>query len=540
MASAATTPLERKKPERTVLASILLLLVLSGIGALVIRETTRFGSGLRDDSFVYMSSAEGIETLTGYGRWRSIGSFKPTTSFPPFYPFTLAVVQWIGLDVHAGVRLLGGAGFGLTILLVGLGVLYTTRSGVFALLSAGLVLTSSAFIDVFSWALSESLFIPLSMASVVGLVMALRSGKRQHLWIVSVTSGLALLTRYAGVALVAALGLIILLDRSVERKQRFQALGLHTVLSLFPIGIFLARNLTLTGNLANRPMPRWYAPDLALVQSAGNIVISWFIPAFDVEIPNWLLGFVPLLLTLALGLTLRFAWLQIETGQRSSEDRSVAWTILVAGSYALIYMALLVISISVVDVNIQTGFSAVGERLLLPVYASVLLILALLLFTAWRRGTRVRQMAVLGIALAFLGVQVAAGLREFESLRSEGRGYNSGIWRNSRSLEYVRGLPEVPIFTNDLGAVYLLTDRYAAFIPTKFNPSTRQPRTDYAANLGQMRQILRREGGVILILGSRPWGRLDQDHLEDLIDGLLLVAEFRDGLIFQYEPNPIQ
>ena len=540
MASAATTPLERKKPERAVLASILLLLVLSGVGALTIRETTRFGSGLRDDSFVYMSSAEGIETLTGYGRFRSISSFKPTTSFPPFYPFALAVVQWIGLDVHAGVRLLGGAGFGLTILLVGLGVLYTTRSGVFALLSAGLVLTSSAFIDVFSWALSESLFIPLSMASVVGLVMALRSGKRQYLWIVGVTSGLALLTRYAGVALVAALGLIILLERRVERRQRLQALGLHTVLSVFPIGIFLARNLALTGNLANRPVPRWYAPDLALVQSAGKIVISWFIPGFDFEIPNWLSGFVPLLLTLALGLTLRFAWLQIATGQRSSEDRSVAWTILIAGSYALFYMALLAISISVVDVNIQTGFSAVGERLLLPVYASVLLILALLLFTAWRRGTRVRQMAVLGIALAFLGVQVAAGLGEFQTLRSEGRGYNSGIWRKSRSLEYVRGLPEVPIFTNDLGAVYLVTDRYAAFIPTKFNPSTRQPRTDYAANLGEMRQILRQEGGVILILGSRPWGRLDRDHLEDLIDGLSLVAEFRDGLIFQHEPNPSQ
>lgn len=158
-----------------------------------------------------MSSAEGIATLTGYGRWRSIGSFKPTTTFPPFYPFALAVVQWIGLDVHAGVRLL-----------VGLGVLYATRSRVFALLSAVLVLTSSALIDVFSWALSESMFIPLSMASVVGLVMVLRSGKRQYLCIVGVTSGLALLTRYAGIALVAALGLIIPLDRTMDRNHHLR------------------------------------------------------------------------------------------------------------------------------------------------------------------------------------------------------------------------------------------------------------------------------------------------------------------------------
>jgi hypothetical protein len=487
-----------------------------------------------------MSSAEGIATFTGYGRLRNIGPFKPITTFPPFYSFALAVTEWIGLGVHAGVRLLGGAGFGLTILLVGLGVLYATHSGVFALLSAGLVLTSSALIDVFSWALSESLFIPLSIASIVGLVIFLRSGKSQYLWIVGVTSGLALLTRYAGVALVAALGLIILLDRTMDRKHRLRSIGLFLVLSLLPIGIFLVRNLVLTGSLANRPLPRWYAPDLALIQSAGNIVVSWFIPAVDLEIPNWLSGLVPLALVLALGLTMRHAWLQVTTSQRSSEDRSVAWTILIAASFAYFYIALLVVSISMVDVNIQTLFYAVGERLLLPVYASVLLILALLFFTAWRRGTRVRQMAVLGIALAFLGLQVVAGLREFQSLRSEGRGYNSGIWRNSQSLEYVRGLPEVPIFTNDLGAVYLLTDRYATYIPTKFNPSTRQPRTDYAANLGQMRQTLRQNGGVILILGSNPWGRLDQDHLEDLIDGSSLVAEFGDGLIFQYESNRSQ
>ncbi len=534
------SPCGWKRLDRAALASILVLILLAGAGALTIRETTRFGSGLRDDSFVYMSSAEGIATFAGYGRFTGDGSFRPITSFPPLYSFALAVTEWVGLGVHAGVRLLGGAGFGLTILLVGFVVLYATRSGLTALLSAVATLISPALLDLFSWALSESLFIPLSLACVGTMLVVLQGADHRKIWIPGVMSGLALLTRYAAFALVAALGASVLLDRSTSQRRRLRALALYSILSLSPIAAFLARNLLLTGNLANRPSPRWNPPDQELVRNAGRIIAGWFIPGFEAGIADWQALLVPLLLAIALGAAMRFVWLRSTTQHPMPKNRAPIWLVFVAGAYAACHLLLLLASMTLIDVNIQSGFSVVGERLLLPIYVCLLLILAVVFHAAWRSGTPIRRIAVLGLAMAFMGFQIASGLRMFQELRSEGRGYNSLEWRTSPTLEYVRGLPDVPIFTNDLGAVYLLTGRYATFVPARYNPSTGKPRRDYAANLSLMKQTLRQDGGVVLILGSGPWGRLDQDHLAELTEGTSLIAEYGDGLIFRYEPDASQ
>ena len=121
-------------------------------------------------------------------------------------------------------------------------------------------------------------------------------------------------------------------------------------------------------------------------------------------------------------------------------------------------------------------------------------------------------------------------------LRSAPQGYASGIYRNSPTIEYVRQFPDVPIYSNDLPALYFWADKMAIFIPSRINPSTLEYDSveRYELSLQNMYERMVQEGAVLIIFGPNPYSRLDQNHLSDLTRDLTLTAEFKDGLIFQY------
>ena len=92
--------------------------------------------------------------------------------------------------------------FGLTIIFTGHWLRASVRSRLLIVLGCALVAFSTPVAWMASWALSEAVFIPLTVLALLSAYKFLRSGERSALIWAAVFSALACLTRYSGVVLV--------------------------------------------------------------------------------------------------------------------------------------------------------------------------------------------------------------------------------------------------------------------------------------------------------------------------------------------------
>jgi hypothetical protein len=200
--------------------------------------------------------------------------------------------------------------------------------------------------------------------------------------------------------------------------------------------------------------------------------------------------------------------------------------------YLLAYVGLVVMTVLFFDT-----MTLLNQRILSPIYLPGLMFIIIIVWR-WREKTGKGPRLLIGFfCLVLFGYQIFRSSETAVDLRSAPRGYASGIYRNSPTVEYVQQLPEVPIYSNDLPAFYFWADRMAIFIPSRINPATLMYGSieQYERSLQQMYQRMAQEGAILVIFGPDPYNRLDQNHLSDLTRDLILIAEFKDGLVFQYE-----
>ena len=169
---------------------LLLLGTLAILGIILIKETTSHGAGLRPDSYTYLSAAEMIAEGRGYVRPSGPDGVRPVANFPPLYSCSLALIHKIGLDVYPSARVLSGILFGSTLMVIGVGILLATGSYVWSVYGMLLFLSSPVFIEWYSYALSEPLYLFLSLSAFILLSLYL-SIRRSSLLLIAV--GLSLI-----------------------------------------------------------------------------------------------------------------------------------------------------------------------------------------------------------------------------------------------------------------------------------------------------------------------------------------------------------
>jgi 4-amino-4-deoxy-L-arabinose transferase-like glycosyltransferase len=211
---------------------------LAIIGIISLLFVTRWGIGLNPDSTRYISAARNLRD--GFGLTEFFGSDirRPMTHFPPLYPLLLTGFGVFGIDPLDGARWLNVFLFGANILLIGLAIRrYTSGSIWIPLFGSSLILTSLTMLHIHAMAMTEPLFILLGFSGLLLLAAYLEKSRPSLLIISASATGLAFLTRYPGVALVATGGVGILL---FSRKRFFQKIvdaSIFGVISLFPIMI---------------------------------------------------------------------------------------------------------------------------------------------------------------------------------------------------------------------------------------------------------------------------------------------------------------
>jgi len=484
------------RPTNLRLASFLLLFLLSILGTFLILHTTPQGLGLSDDSIAYIAGARSM--LAGHGyREAWLASNGPVTHFPPGFSSVLAFFGMFGLDPLRGTRFVNALLFGLNAGLLGILGWRMTPSLTAGLVLSALFVGSAEMLQVHAVAMSEPLFIFLCLLSfwMFDLYFELPPssvGKGiagEWWWLVACAafSGMAYLTRYAGLALAATFLVAICLLRTSWRKR------------LTSIGIFLAgflpwvlgwtiRNWLVADNATNRTFV-WH-PINAENLSIGRYEVSTFLIPLEIwrrEIykqPYVIEALIVIILGVVLIWTLLKAWNYLsKPNQMSDMKRSgkyarevISFTIAL---FIFAYLASILSSMLMFDA--ATKFKL---RILAPVY--VCLLILLVYAGVWLRNKN--RAVVIVLLFIFFGFLVYKQVITIAQWSKGGLGYASFQWYDSDAMKYLRAVPaDVKIYTNEPGAVYLYVGRGAVVLPDRFDSATDLPReTDFENGLVTM------------------------------------------------------
>jgi 4-amino-4-deoxy-L-arabinose transferase-like glycosyltransferase len=455
----------------------------------------------------YVSSARGLLAGTGMGRWTGLGVFKPMTHYPPFYAIVLAICSLFSEDILANARLISALGYGLTAFLVGAIVYRRTAQPLPAMLAAALSAGSGVLLRSFAWAMSEPLYMVLELSGWLLLDRYLQTGKRRILSAAAIVLGMALLTRYVGFSAIAVSSLVLLLNTHQMLRRRLMDGVAFLACAATPISLWMVRNWLVADTLTNRSLT-WHPPTPANWDQLRQAILSWGLVPQRLVVGHETLMF-PMVAGGLLAISLVWLWF---VRPDPAKPPQLEFTLLLA---SLAYLGLVSITISLLDIT-----TPLDNRILIPVYIKVLALACCAVGLLWRTDRRIWQAAALVGAfwLAYFTFSRLDGA--LLALRQDGQGYASLRWQNSATMAALRSLNPDLIYTNDITAVYFLAEQPSVGIP---NAWVGEP------GLGEMRQNLQRDQAYLVLFGKLTG---EFATFEDLIQGLTLVGQWEDGVIY--------
>ena len=491
------------------LVSFLLLFLIAAIGTLLILRTTPEGLGLSDDSIAYIAGARSMLAGDGY-REAWLASNGPVTHLPPGFSSVLAFFGIFGIDPLRGTRFVNAILFGLNAGMLGVLGWRMTPSLTAGLVLAAIFVGSGEMLQVHAVAMSEPLFIFLCLCAFWNFDLYFEFppssvGKGiagEWWWLVACATftGMAYLTRYAGLALAATFILAICILRTNWRKR------------LTSIGIFLAgflpwilgwalRNKLVADNVTNRTFA-WHPITAENLQIGRYEFSQFFIPVetWRREIfkqPYIMEALIILTLGAVLVWTLLQVWQHISKPNQLSDMKRggkpsrevISFTVAL---FIFAYLASIVASMTMFDA--ATKFKL---RILSPVLVSLFILLVYA--GIWLRGKN--RTIVIVLTLIFLGFSIYKQSITIAQWSKGGLGYASFQWYDSEAMAYLRDLPnDIKIYTNEPGAVYLYVQRGAVVLPDRYDAATAMVHeTDFEKNLAAMQNEIN-AGEAVLVL----------------------------------------
>lgn len=506
---------------------VLLVALLAGLvaGWGVIELTEPPGPGLDPDAVSYLGA--GLSAAHGYGfrvpegAWDAPDTTSALAHFPPGFPALIALGVRNGADARNAARFIEAAAAAIAVIAVSLTA--GAASGPIAALTAALLLMlTPAMVVVHASVLSEPLFLALvaSFTMVMARAPAGAAEPRAHLRrlaTLSVIAAFAALVRYAGLALIGAIGLEVLLThRQAPLGPRVRNAALSMLLPVVPFGWWTLSRPARTEGVAVRHVGL-YLDGLGATLWEGAMTLGrWLNPSQESE-SVWRV--MPGAIAVLIGLVLlaRRAWpVTPEPGRRVVRS---------AGIVATCYLGLVGASRLLAD-----GHIPLDDRLLSPVMLLAAPVLAVLCVAFWgdARIDGVRRMIVAGIVVSWLWGASEIGHWWWSIYAEDGGDFASRDWALSPTLAQLASVPPgTPIYTNWPAAIWFHTGRATRFMP-------QSPDAVTAAKWGEQ---VARSGGVVLFFGTNGPDVVEPERtLRD--SGLVKRASFADGSLWGAPPAP--
>ena len=506
-------------------ASFLILGLLSLSGTFLILYATPQGLGLFDDSIAYIAGARSILNGDGY-RAIWLASSKPVTHFPPMFSSVLALIGLSGLDPLRGTRFVNSLLFGGNIFLLGIIGWKMTKSQIAGVVLAILFLANASMFRVHSNAMSEPLYIFLTLASFLTFYFYFELKQRRWLILTGCLVGGAYLTRYAGLSLFTTfLVSLVLLQNTWKDRLSHSAIF---ILSFIPFALgWSIRNQIVAENATNRTFV--YHPIAQENITIGISVFSEFLMPFNewrrelIRTPNLVPSIIFILLLIM------FVWFVTKGLKKFLKPTTQTPEVLsfISVLYIFGYLASLILSMTFFDAS--TKFQL---RILSPIFVSLLIVFVYFLNWLFKRQKYLASFAFLFIfAFSIYGIT-----KEITQLRKGGVGYASFQWFDSDAMEFLRNLPEgTRIYTNEAAAVYLYTNRGAYVLPDLIDPVTGQERGGFEEGVSRLQaEVL--SGNAVLVLFDVSKDVDRQAIYQILSEGLYLAFDKQNDTIYTAYP----
>ena len=511
------------------LASFIALSLIAIIGIILILKATPNGLGLSDDSIAYIAGARSMAEGNGY-REAWLASNQPVTHFPPAFSSVLAFFGLFGIDPLRVARWVNALLFGLNAALLGILGWRMTPSLTAGVILAALFVASGEMFSVHAVAMSEPLFIFLSLLAF--WMFDLYFERDHHwLWLIACGTfvGMAYLTRYAGLALVATF-IAALLILHTKWKKRLSSIGIFLASAIPWMLGWSIRNRLVAGNATNRAFV-WHPLTAENINPGLRVFADFFVP-----IESWRQeilkqpGIIETMIVFVLGGV--FVWVIVtawrylskpqheRTGKEAREVLSFT-----TGLFIFAYLASILSSMLMFDA--ATKFKL---RILSPVLVSLLILIVV--FGIWMRSRR-REMVV-ALTLLILGLSIYKQSITFNTWSKSELGYASFQWYDSKAMDYLRELPkDVTIYTNEPGAVYLYTGRGSYVLPDRFDSATAIAHTNFEKGVALMQMDIH-QGKAVLALFDH--GENVSKDVPALTAGLYLAHKSSGDEIYTAKP----
>jgi 4-amino-4-deoxy-L-arabinose transferase-like glycosyltransferase len=522
--------------------TLVIIVVIALTGSFMIFYSTVWGPWVYSDSTEYIVSAQNLIQGHGLGLYGASGDFHPLSLHPPFYSLVLSFFGLFGADLVMTARWLNIALFGLTILLLGVTIYAYTKSTWLSITASFLFFCMPIMVDVFSGAMSEPLFLFIGLCSICLILFYLRNNHIILLVISGFASGLAMLTRYSGLAFIITGGLILLIFSRSPWKKRILDVMTYGILSSLPTIGWLIWLRTQSLGVRSSPVNlNWGEQFTRFKLAVVDIFWSWIpftslLPHYSYNLArNLIIVSIPLLLAL-IGLTV----LKLRKNKQELLDPTngfilgtfmlglaVAYLFIIALSYMLTYPP--------PDLN---------SRTFLPIQLATLVgIFSMLLFfiRSWKSARYLVSIPII-LTLVISVSYLHDSLDIVSQYHQDGAGYTAKAWQNAEIISQIEQLPvETTLISNESAMVLFFTGRPAYDITELIDHAPQTITDRYGDDTNDPPQKEFHENGAALVLFYSIYSQLQElygdqtpTRLENFTRGLTLYSQTASGNIYFY------
>jgi len=198
--------------------------------------------------------------------------------------------------------------------------------------------------------------------------------------------------------------------------------------------------------------------------------------------------------------------------------------------FILFYFVTLLSGSYFFDASIPIG----NNRILLPVLISIFIVFLFFLkrfldFYLSKEGIKI-------IAYAFCGFLIATSLSNNNAIElyRNGQWYSSKNWYQSETIIELKKIQQtqIPIYTNDPDAIYLLQDENPIWLPIKNNIHTTRINSNYGKDLNKIMEEIKEKDGLLVFFDSGWTVFPNEEEIKNNFQ-LLLVKDTSDGAIYR-------
>ncbi|WP_428331160.1 hypothetical protein [Mucilaginibacter sp.] len=418
--------------------------------------TNYSGVGISPDSIMYASTATNIQA---HGSLLTFNK-TPLVFFPVFYPFFLSVIQFISrVDPISAGATINSFLFAIVIFTSGwIMEKFATHSRIYKWLILLAIILSPGLLEIYTYLWSETLFIFEILLFVIAYWHYLQSHLTKALIWVALVAAISCITRYAGVTIIGAGGLMLLLDNQLPIRKKISQILLFGFLSISLLVGNLILN-KLSTNLSTGTREPSITPFIDNLRYFGTVLCDWASLNKDTY------PYAPLLTSVILLSLIGILLWKAYKGRINSYENIVI-------AFAIVYGLFIVISASI------SRYERINNRLIAPMFIPLLIGI-----TSWvpdvikLAKTKAKYVLAVVAILLMLAFEYSTYQTDWQRYEDEGDygvpGYSDDDWNKSEFVVYLRQhkdifKPGVPIYTDADEAVYLFTGMSSFLIPHKF------------------------------------------------------------------------